>query len=62
MEKDKQERIDLYWDKEKLNELVTSNVPKYFVEHYVLSTLLLEDESLFLKKSKELGLLKRSLY
>lgn len=62
MEKDKQERIDLYWDKEKLNELVTSNVPNYYVEHYLLSTLSLEDESLFLKKSKELGILKKNLY
>jgi hypothetical protein len=44
-----------------LNDLVTSNVPQHFVEHQLFSTLSLEDETEFLQKSKELGVLKNIL-
>jgi hypothetical protein len=37
----------------------TSNSPRYLVEHNLFSTLFLEDETEFLEKSKELGVLKK---
>jgi hypothetical protein len=59
--KEQEERVEKFWDKSKLNDLVTSNVPQHFVEHQLFSTLSLEDETEFLQKSKELGVLKNVL-
>jgi hypothetical protein len=56
--KEQEERVEKFWDKAKLNDLVTSNAPPYLVEHHLFSTLSLEDETEFLVKSKELGVLK----
>jgi len=59
--KEQEERVEKFWDKAKLNDLVTSNAPPYLVEHHLFSTLSLEDETEFLVKSKELGVLKNVL-
>jgi len=56
--KEQEERVEKYWDRAKLNDLVTSNAPPYLVEHHLFSTLSLEDEKEFLIKSEELGVLK----
>jgi CO dehydrogenase nickel-insertion accessory protein CooC1 len=56
--KEQEERVEKFWDKAKLNDLVTSNADPYLVEHHLFSTLSLEDETEFLVKSKELGVLK----
>jgi hypothetical protein len=59
--KEQEERVEKFWDKAKLNDLLTSNAPSYLVEHHLFSTLSLEDETEFLVKSKELGVLKNVL-
>jgi hypothetical protein len=56
--KEQEERVEKFWDKAKLNDLVTSNAPRYLVEHHLFSTLSLEDDTEFLVKSKEIGVLK----
>ena len=58
---EQEERVEKFWDKDKLNGLITSNAPQYLVEHHLFSTLSLEDENEFLIKSKELGVLKNVL-
>jgi len=61
MTEEQEERVEKFWDKVKLNDLVTSNLPPYLVENHLFSTLSLEDETEFLVKSKELGVLKNDL-
>lgn len=59
--KEQEERVEKFWDKSKIQGLMESNVPSHFVEHHLFSTLSLEDETEFLEKSKELGVLKNVL-
>jgi len=40
---------------------MTSNAPKYIIEHELKSILLIDNEQTFLDKSKEFGLLKNVL-
>ena len=59
--KEQEERVEKFWDRTKLNDLITSNAPPYLVEHHLFSTFSLEDENEFLVKSKKLGVLKNVL-
>ena len=56
-----QERIEKFWDRSVINGLMTSNAPQYIIEHILFSILSLEDETEFLEKSKEIGVLKNVL-
>jgi hypothetical protein len=55
------ERIEKYWDRSVVNGLMTSNVPQWVIENQLFSIISLDDETEFLKKSKELGVLKNVL-
>jgi hypothetical protein len=59
--KEQEERVEKFWDKTKLQGLLESNAPRYLVEHHLFSTLSLVNETEFLVKSKELGVLKNVL-
>jgi hypothetical protein len=59
--KEQEERIDKFWDRNVVNGLMTSNAPKYIIEHELKSILLIDNEQTFLDKSKEFGLLKNVL-
>jgi hypothetical protein len=58
---EQEERIDKYWDRSVVNGMMTSNVPKNFIENELLSILSLDNHQEFIDKSKELGLLKNVL-
>ena len=59
--KEQEERVEKFWDKSKIQGLMESNAPRYLVEHHLFSTLSLEDETEFLEKSREIGVLKNVL-
>ncbi len=61
LSKEQEERIEKFWDKSKVQELLESNAPIYLVEHHIFSTLSLVDETEFLIKSMELGVLKNGI-
>jgi hypothetical protein len=53
-----QERIEKYWDKNIVNNIINSCVPKYFVEQELVDILSENDDDVFLEKSKLWKLLK----
>jgi hypothetical protein len=53
-----QERIEKYWDKNIVNNIINSCVPKYFVEQELVDILSVNDDDVFLEKSKLWKLLK----
>jgi hypothetical protein len=55
-----EERVNEFWDRNVMDELLASNVPKDIIEQKLLTILSLTDEKEFLEKSKELNLLKNN--
>jgi hypothetical protein len=55
--KNQKERFEKYWNKETINELITSNVPREIVEKWLYSILSIKNENEFLLKSEEMKLL-----
>ena len=53
-----QERIEKYWDKNIVNNIINSCVPKYFVEQELVDILSENDDDVFIEKSKLWKLLK----
>ena len=37
--KEQKERVEKFWDKERLNAILESNVPRHFIEHHLFATL-----------------------
>ena len=58
---EQEERIDKYWNRSVVDGLMTSNAPREFIEHNLLSILSIDDHQEFIEKSKELNFLKNVL-
>lgn len=52
------ERFNKFWDKEYVDGLLNSNIPRHHFEHGLIQILSLEDDIEFFQKSFEAGLLK----
>jgi hypothetical protein len=57
--KEQEERIEKFWNKHVVSELISSNIPQHIIKHTLFSILSLEHEKDFLEKSKEIGVLKK---
>jgi len=59
--KAQEERVEKFWDKERLNAILESNVPRHFIEHHLFAALNIVSDEEFLKKSIQLGIVNENV-
>jgi hypothetical protein len=59
--KEQKERVEKFWDKERLNAILESNVPRHFIEHHLFATLDIVSDEEFLQKSIQLGIVNENV-
>jgi hypothetical protein len=59
--KAQEERVEKFWDKERLNAILESNVPRHFIEHHLFAALNIVSDEEFLQKSIQLGIVNENV-
>jgi len=59
--KAQQERVEKFWNKERLNAILESNVPRNFIEHHLFAALNIVSDEEFLQKSNQLGIVNENV-
>jgi len=51
------QRINNFWDIHQMHGLLTSNIPRHYIENQLLKILSVKDDNEFLQRSKEINIL-----